>query len=264
MADSEDPSQSLHPFYLLGLLVNYNRFEFQNPYRLRLDDFVNEATIKKLVLCTGQTCFTSRDKYVAVQEDLPEGWTLGSTLSYFGLGSLTPGSRPSTPTPSADEAKSLFANLYVIQPLRVTCANLVSRPGPETGVLLGAYDFASANKLFCFNLVSMKPDVKMESSPLGGLLSFSSYLFQHAHRSIRTAAYSHLSLFIIHVLVEDHSLAKILCSEESKMTVRLCRQRAPYLPHVKGDRTAASVVVDLVVDGINHNLRRKLDVQFYL
>jgi hypothetical protein len=100
-------------FYLLGLLVNYNKFEFQNPYRLRLDDFVNDSIIQKIVASFGDACSGLRDAYVAVQDDMPEGWTIGSTLNYIGLGVLAPASRPVTPVTGPDEAKSLFATLYV-------------------------------------------------------------------------------------------------------------------------------------------------------
>jgi hypothetical protein len=109
--DCENTSQITPAFYLLGLLANYNKFEFQNPYRLRLDDFVNDAIIQKLIRGFGDTCLKLRDAYIAVQDDLPEGWTLGSTLSYIGLGALAPGSRPSTPTPAAEETKSMFSAL---------------------------------------------------------------------------------------------------------------------------------------------------------
>jgi hypothetical protein len=57
---------------------------------------------------------------------------------------------------------------------------------------------------------------------------------------------------------------KRLCSEESKMSVRLCRQRQPYLPLVRSDRVPATVILDIMIDGINHNLRRRLDVDFYM
>lgn len=107
----ENTVQTMPAFFLLGLLANYNKFEFQNPYRLRLDDFVNDAIIQKMINGFGSSCLRLRDAYVAVQDDLPEGWTLGSTLNYIGLGVLAPGSRPSTPTPAADETKSLFAAL---------------------------------------------------------------------------------------------------------------------------------------------------------
>ncbi|KAH8708605.1 hypothetical protein GQ44DRAFT_776972 [Phaeosphaeriaceae sp. PMI808] len=246
--DCENSTHIIPAFYLLGLLTNYNKFEFQNPYRLRLDDFVNDGIIQKMITSFGNTCLKLRDAYIAIQDDLPEGWTLGSTLTYIGLGALAPGSRPSTPTPAADETKSLFAAL----------------PGPEIGILVLTYEFANANKVFCFNLVTIQPENKLDPSPLAAYLSLTSYLFQHAHRSTRAALYSHLSLFILHILVEDQPLIKRLCSEESKLSVRLCRQRQPYLPIVKGDRVPVTVILDVMIDGINHNLRRRLDVDFYI
>ncbi|KAL8817840.1 MAG: hypothetical protein Q9191_008066 [Dirinaria sp. TL-2023a] len=78
------------PFLLLGLLANYNKFEFRNPYRLRLGDFVNESAIQKVVYGFGSTCSLARDRYVAVQDDVDQGWTLATTLSYIGLGALAP------------------------------------------------------------------------------------------------------------------------------------------------------------------------------
>jgi Domain of unknown function (DUF1741) len=137
---------------------------------------------------------------------------------------------------------------------------LTKRPGPEAVVLLSTYDFAHANKLFCFNLVTMSGD----PTPFGSFLSLTSYLFQHAHRSSRSAQYTCLCLFVIQIIVEDQVLAKRICSEESKTTVRLCRQRQPYLPIVQGDRVLVTVLLDLMIDGINHNLRKKLDMEFYI
>jgi len=55
-----------------------------------------------------------------------------------------------------------------------------------------------------------------------------------------------------------------MCSAESKMPVRLCRQRQPYLPLVKGDRMLVVSILDTMIDGINHNLRRRLDVDLYI
>ncbi|KAI8934557.1 hypothetical protein NX059_008256 [Plenodomus lindquistii] len=246
--DCTGSDEVLPAFYLLGLLSNYNKFEFQNPYRLRLDDFVNDGVIQKLVRCFGASCLKSRDAYVAVQDDMPEGWTLGATLNYIGLGALAPSSRPTTPVPAPEEAKSLFAAL----------------PRPEIGVLLSTYDFANANKVFCFNLITLDTKEEKASSPISAFLSLTSYLFQHTHRSTRAALYTYLSLFILQILVEDAATIKRMCSDEMKVSVRLCRQRQPYLPLAKGNRTLATVVLDLMVDGINHNLRRRLDVDFYI
>lgn len=99
------------PFLLLGLLANYNKFEFRNPYRLRLGDFVNESAIQKVVYGFGSTCALSRDRYIAIQEDVNEGWTLATTLSYIGLGALAP-SKPQTMSMNDDAAKEAFAHLY--------------------------------------------------------------------------------------------------------------------------------------------------------
>jgi hypothetical protein len=110
--DSETSIQGLEPFALLGLLANYNKFEFQNPYKVRLDDFVNEGVIKKIVTCIGTTCALARDKYVAIQDDLPEEWSIGNTLAMVGLSSIFPGRKPVTPTLTPEETKAKFTALY--------------------------------------------------------------------------------------------------------------------------------------------------------
>ncbi|KAI8955943.1 hypothetical protein F4801DRAFT_183049 [Xylaria longipes] len=245
--DSDSPDRVLAPFTLLGLLANYNKFEFQNPYQLRLNDFVNEATIQKIVRCVGQACRNLRVQYLEILEDLPEGWSLSHTLSMIGLGKITPGARANQkPNHDPEAAKQMFAKL----------------PGEEAAVLLGMYDFSHANKLFCFNLVTM-PAEKGEEQPISSLLSLTSYLLQHAFLSSRATNYAHLSLMVFRLLIEDQILCKRICSEDSKATVRLCRQRQPYLPIVKGERILATGVLDTMVDGINHNLRRRLDVSLY-
>jgi hypothetical protein len=102
----------LEPFTLLGLLANYNKFEFQNPYQLRLNDFVNEATIQKIIRCVGYTCQKLRMQYLDVLEDLPEGWTLSSTLHLVGLGAIAPGPKPEKrPVYDAETQKQMFAKL---------------------------------------------------------------------------------------------------------------------------------------------------------
>ncbi|KAI9812386.1 MAG: hypothetical protein M1832_000421 [Thelocarpon impressellum] len=246
--DAEDGSRAFEPFVLLGLLVNYNKFEFQNPYRLRLDDFVNEGAIQKIVHAIGMTCAAARNDYTAVQDDLPEGWTFTSTMNYLGLGALTSGAKAAAPAPSPEAAKALFAAL----------------PNHRAAVLLATYDFANANKLFCFNLVSMTAAHKHEESPFSAFLSLTSYLLDHAYRSPRTGLYAYLNLLVIRILVEDQVLCKRICSDESQTTVRLCRQRQPYLPLVRAERPLATVVLDMMIDAINHNLRRRLDVELYI
>ncbi|KAK2748858.1 hypothetical protein FQN55_004000 [Onygenales sp. PD_40] len=245
--DTDTRIQIFEPFLLLGLLSNYNKFEFQNPYQVRLDDFVNEATIQKIIEGAGATCTALRNGYVAVQDDLPEGWNLSSTLAFFGLGIFAPGRRASTQPLTPEETKARFAAL----------------PAPEATILLAIYDFINANKLFGFSFVSSMPEKRSEESPFAGFLSLSSYLLQHAYRSTRVALYAETNLFSLRILVEDPVLCKQICSDERKRPVRLCRQRAPYLPLVQGDRVLATVIFDIMIDTINHNLRRGLDVNLY-
>ncbi|KAI9799259.1 MAG: hypothetical protein M1833_004137 [Piccolia ochrophora] len=246
--DSTDPAEAFEPFALLGLLANYNKFESQNPYRLRLDDFVNEGAIQRIVRAVGVTCGRARDRYVEIQDDVPEGWTLNSTLSYLGLGALTQTTKAAPAAPSPEEAKTLFAAL----------------PPSESAILLATYEFANANKLFCFNLVSLPPDSKHDALAFSEYLSFTSYLLNHAFRSQRTSHYAYLNLLVLRILVEDQVLCKRICGDETKITVRLCRQRQPYLPVVRGERIGATVILDLMVESINKNLRRRLDVDLYL
>jgi hypothetical protein len=245
--ECDGPARIFEPFTLLGLLANYNKFEFQNPYQLRLADFVNEATIQKIIQSTGYTCQRSRQYFVDVQDDIPEGWTLSSTLNMIGLGAIAPGGKPPPkPVYDAETAKQMFAEL----------------PGKEAALLLATYDFTHANKLFCFNFVTL-PAEKGEEQPFSAYISLTSYLLQHAHLSQRTTLYTHLNLTVFRLLIEDPVLCKRMCSEESKVAVRLARQRQPYLPLVRGERVAATAVMDVMIDGINHNLRRRLDTRMY-
>jgi len=88
-------------------------------------------------------------------------------------------------------------------------------------------------------------------------------MVQHAHRTARGAVYTCLNVLILRVLLEDTMVAKQLCDSENKMPVRLCRQRQPFLPIVRGTRPLVCSILDVMVDGITHNLQRRLDVDLY-
>ncbi len=100
---------------------------------------------------------------------------------------------------------------------------------------------------------------------MASFISLTSYLLQNAYRSHRTTLYTHLSLMVFRLLIEDPVLCKRLCSADADahVAVRLCRQRPPHLPLVKAPRPLAASMLDAVVDGITHNLRRRLDVGLY-
>jgi len=143
-------------------------------------------------------------------------------------------------------------------------ANVPTRPPPEAAILLSTYEFANANKLFCINLVTLRPEHDNDESAFSAFLSLCSYLFQNAHRSVRTSLYACLNLLMLQVLIEDQVVAKHICSSEGLHNVRLCRQRPPLLPIIRGDRIGATIIMDVLVGGINHNIRRRLDVELYL
>ena len=70
-------------------------------------------------------------------------------------------------------------------------------------------------------------------------------------------------MLTIRVLVEDSILSKQMCVGDHKVAVRLCRQRAPFLPVVSSLRPPASVILDVCTETLSHNLRRRLDVDLY-
>ncbi|KAK5712681.1 hypothetical protein LTR15_011673 [Elasticomyces elasticus] len=239
-----EPIQASDPLLLLGLLANHGKFESHNPYRTRFADFVHDETMIKIVESVGQTSSLLRAKYIAIQDDTPVGWSVGSTLSYVGLGALA-GAKPAQPVLTEEQQRELFAE----------------QPSPETNSLMTVYDFTTANKLFCRHFVTQEATDKEQAAPFSSFLSFTSYLYQHAYRSSRAASYTYLTLLILLVLVEDTAIAKQLC--EITAPVRLCRQRPPLLPLPKGERSYAASIIGSLVDGMNHNLRKRLDTAFY-
>lgn len=115
MQDSDTDDRVLEPFTLLGLLANYNKFEYRNPYRLRLEDFVNEATIQKLASGFAASCLLLRSQYTDIIDDLPPdtSWSISSTLAYIGLGVLAPIKAINPIAVAPDDHKEKFAMLYV-------------------------------------------------------------------------------------------------------------------------------------------------------
>ncbi|KAK5136033.1 hypothetical protein LTR08_004287 [Meristemomyces frigidus] len=245
----DSPLQAAEPLLLTGLLANYNKFEVHNPYRVRFADLINDDTMENVVESIAWTCTLLRSRYIAIQDDTPVGWSVSGTLSYVGLGVLA-GAKPALPVLTEEQQRDLFAE----------------QPAPESATLLTLYDFTLANKIFRHHLVTQPSSDKSQAAPFSALLSFTSYLYQHAHRSTRAGLYAYLTLLTLLILVEDPSTAKLLC-ETSAPAVRLCRQRPPYLPLPKpagGERAYAAVLLDLLIDALNHNLRKRLDTAFYL
>ena len=102
---------------LLGVLANYNRFEYRNPYRSCMSDFTNEAIILRYQEGFGETCSELRNSYAMVHPDTPEPWNFSSALSSLGLGILAP-IKAITPAVSENATKEILANLSVISFLK--------------------------------------------------------------------------------------------------------------------------------------------------
>ncbi|KAI1612644.1 hypothetical protein EDD37DRAFT_562530 [Exophiala viscosa] len=241
----KDPSQGLKAFVLIGVLSSYNKFESQNVYQNRLEDFVNVDTIRLLVQNFASASARLRDQYVAVQDDLPTAWSLNSTLSMVGLRALSADAKKPVP-PTEEEAKALFA----------------TTPNQDAACILSLYSFVQANKIFAANLVNLPADEDREP-PFATFLSSTSYISHHAYRGPRQSTYAVLSLLAIRIMVEDPILVKKISSSDAKAVVRLCHQRPPHLPFVTNARVPAIAILDICTDTLSHNLRKKLDVQLY-
>lgn len=123
MQESDSNDRVSEPLLLLGLLANYNKFEFRNPYRLRLEDFVNETTVEKIVAGLAVSCLRIRSNYTDVFDDIPDtSWSLASALAYIGLGVLAPikAINPVGADTEAEEQEK-FSTLLVFPAYRETC-----------------------------------------------------------------------------------------------------------------------------------------------
>ena len=130
--------------------------------------------------------------------------------------------------------------------------------------MLGVYDFTNANKIFCSNFITCPPIPGTGETPFSAFLSLTSYILHHGYRSPRAALYGLLNLLILRIIIEDLVLCKILCDAEVLLIVRFARQRQPFLPATPKPRPAIASILDILVDTINHNLRRHLDLPLYI
>ena len=245
----EEQDRDFEALVLVGLLANYEKFESQNPYQTRLDDFVNEEVMHRLAWNMGLACRSIRDAYAAVQDDAPEGWTLNSTLAFVGLRALSPEPKTRKAPLTEDEIKDRLTDL----------------PSISATICLPIYSFVQANKLFASALAMIPADPKSHESPVSSFLSSTSYIAHHAHRSTRAMSYTILNLLTLRILVEDPITLKRLTSSDadSKYTIRLARQRSPFLPQITTPRIPITAILDISIDTISHNLRRRLDVPLY-
>ena len=66
-----------------------------------------------MIDAVGWTCTLLRELLIAILHDTPATWSIGSTLSYVGLGSLA-GAKPAAPVLTEEQQKELFQEQYVV------------------------------------------------------------------------------------------------------------------------------------------------------
>ncbi|KAK6438373.1 hypothetical protein LTR95_005424 [Oleoguttula sp. CCFEE 5521] len=241
----KNPLHGIQPLTLIGILTSYEKYEVQGLARLHSARQIDDGTVHAVVEVVGWTCILLRDRYVAILDDTPVAWSVGGTLSYVGLGALA-GAKPVIPILSDEEQRALFAE----------------QPGPQAAIFLTLLELVSSNHDFR-NALVIAPAADKERVPaFSALLSCTSYLYQNAYRSGRASLYAHLITLILLALLDDAKTAQLVC--DTAVPVRLCRQRPPLLPAlVRPSRSYAAAMLDLCIDALNHNLRKRLDVLFY-
>lgn len=232
---------------LIGVLANYNKFETRNIYLDRIRHGVDSDTYRQLLDGFVHTCVRIRQEYVDVQDDAPEVWSLASTLTSIGLGSLT-NSAKKPPLPTEEEMKTRFATL----------------PAPASAVLLSIYTFVETSPDFLSVLYTSNQLEPSSPSPLSAFLALISYLGHHAHRNDRALNYALLALLTLRHMLEPQTKAvTVMCSADASTVVRLARQRPPYLPHIPSARPPMTTIVDILTDVVSHNVRLRISLPLY-
>ncbi|KAK9241029.1 hypothetical protein V1525DRAFT_393498 [Lipomyces kononenkoae] len=244
--DDSTTAHTFEAFVLLGILSNYDKLEVYNPYQTRLADFVDESVMQKIVVAVGKTCKDAREQYITISDDAADGFSLESVISsYSGI---------------AKRARTAL----LLQDTQMNATNaFASLPPLSASILVATCNFVHANKYFSQVLIETK-NVAQEETPFGSYISLTSYLLQHQHRSERHASYARIALLVHRILVEDATSMQKLVSIECRSSMRLCRQRQPSLPFVKGERFLVEGILDALIGAVGHNMKKTLDVPMYI
>ncbi|GAA5918518.1 hypothetical protein JCM6882_001364 [Rhodosporidiobolus microsporus] len=108
IADEETKQFAFESVLLLGLLANYRKNEARNPYGVRIEDFVEEGVMARIVDVVETACESIRDSYTSLADDTPPSFvtSLTSFLTSFRITefftssfSLPPPPSPAKPAP---------------------------------------------------------------------------------------------------------------------------------------------------------------------
>ncbi|KAF0504530.1 DUF1741-domain-containing protein [Gigaspora margarita] len=228
---------------LLGILANYNKHESKNPYMTKITEIKDESVFQKILDVVASTCKKCRNHYIEIQDDDETyKYSVSSALSYI----IPWGSTKEQP--DITDPEQAFSQL----------------PSANVAILLVFYDFVNNNKGFVIYISKSiaESETSLDGHSFLDFLSFASYLVQH-NRSARTASYIKLLLFVMLILTEDVTFDSRISDGRKSFYVRLCRQRQPLLPSVKNPRPLVCAVLDIAIGFINHNMRKKLQIDLY-
>ncbi|RUS34567.1 hypothetical protein BC938DRAFT_479673 [Jimgerdemannia flammicorona] len=170
----------------------------------------------------------------------------------------------------------------------------LNSPSPEASILLPFYDLVNTNKIFVNTLVrsltitTADPTPPQPTSPttiapsttsipppagfdedhssLAAFLSLASYLFQHNNRAApRPTAYVKLAMLVLVLLCENQAACEVFCDESvvGRSEYGAGSWNCTDGVFTKQPRPAACVILDLAISFINHNMRKKLDIDLY-
>ncbi|KAI8443922.1 hypothetical protein BY996DRAFT_4602016 [Phakopsora pachyrhizi] len=219
---------------LLDILANFRRFESRNPYLVRMEDYIDENAMERII---NLSLMALKDIRLAYMEFKPESnqSLIGKVTSVFNVFG---NSHPTTPPRAASHA-------FSSQPARPVC------------VLLPLYDLLLSNAAF-FNVLATS-EYFWET-----FLSFSTYLLSHASANQRSELYGKLVLVIMTVLTEKGS-SSICGIDGKKVAVNVCRQRLPPLgPKSDKPRAPIAALLDCTVLFLRHNLQKVLKIEFHV
>ncbi|KAK4701231.1 hypothetical protein P7C70_g5010, partial [Phenoliferia sp. Uapishka_3] len=104
-----DPATSPFAFesaLLLGILANFRKYEARNPYLVRIEDFVDEVVMRRIIGVVTAICTQTRQLYTSITDDEPPSFiaSLTSLVYSLRLSELLTGgfslSLPPAPSPS--------------------------------------------------------------------------------------------------------------------------------------------------------------------
>jgi len=242
IANPQSVSLVFDSVLLLDLLANFRRFESRNPYLVRMEDYVDEKAMERIISLSTLALEDLREAYRNIS-------TAKNTNSSL-IGQVTSTVINVIGSPLSKKASP--ASRPINQAFD-------SHPGRPTCILLPIYDLLCSNTTFFNVLLASK-------SFWESFLSFSSYLLSHASSNPRSELYGRLVLVILIHLAEEG--AKLVCGatdDSIKVSVEFCRDRLPPLgPSSDLAREPIAAMLDCGILYLRHNLQRKLKIATHI